>query len=192
MPDQTDLPDPSDFDVDEWLAGAPPARVIVVPVTLHKDVMARVGALLADKSDALVRAVAEGPRRLAQADPGQSEAAKIDALVAELMAELDGSWRYVHIRALTPVENNDVIASSTDKMAQIVAALTTSATLSAREDQPGKPLPADKWASLMEKVGVAQSMELNNAITELTFERVTPDFSRRVLSSLAGPDSALS
>lgn len=195
MPETPEANPVAAFDIEAWRSGRKtPTRV--VPVTNDPGAGLRLAEL--QERELKIRtghaeAQAEG-RRVSGKRAGSTTTAELEALKDEIrviLAELDGTWSYIHVRALTPRESAK-IGKLDDGMDQVAASLEVGATLSATADAPGERLDRGGWDGVLETIGTQQAAAVQTAITELTFAVVTPDFSRRVCALLDTPDSSSS
>lgn len=182
------------FDIEAWRSGRKtPTRVI--PVTNDPGAGLRLAEL--QERELKIRtghaeAQAEG-RKVPGKRAGSTTTAELEALKDEIrviLAELDGTWSYITVRALTPREANRVADTKENRIDKIAAALAVTATISANRDGPGETLDEDGWSGVLETIGVQQTLSVENAMSELTDAVVTPDFSRRVYDVLDPPGSS--
>ena len=182
------------FDIEAWRSGRKtPTRI--VPVTNDPGAGLRLTQMqereLKIREDQAL-AQAEG-RKVPGKRAGSTSTAELDDLKANIkaiLAELDGTWTYITVRALTPREANRVADTKENRIDKIAAALAVAGTISASQDGPGETLDEDGWSAVLETIGVQQTLSVENAMSELTDAVVTPDFSRRVYDVLDPPNSS--
>lgn len=190
----------ADFDIEAWRSGRKtPSRVI--PVTNDPGAGLRLTQLrseLAEIRREAEEAIAEGRkvrggRAGSKTTPQQEQTAEE---IRAVLADLDGTWSFVHVRALNPHEANK-IADIENRIDRVAAALASvdkdgnpAATISGSDATPGSTLTTEQWHDLLDAIGMTQMLKLEAALTELTAAAVTPDFSRRVSSLLDGPTSS--
>lgn len=185
----------ADFDIEAWRNGRrTPTRV--VPVTNDPGAGLRLTQLEEDESTlrAELAAAAQEGRRTPGARAGSKSTPALDSVIAEIreiLSGLDGTWTYVHVRALTPHESNR-LSDVENRIDRIAGSLAIAATVSPSPDKtvPGVPLDEQGWHDMLDVIGNAQTLKLEAALNELTVAVVTPDFSRRVSSLLDGRTSS--
>lgn len=185
----------ADFDIEAWRSGRKtPTRI--VPVT--NDPGAGLRLMQMQERELKIRedqalAQAEG-RKVPGKRAGGTSTPELEALkddIKTIVDELEGTWSYIHVRALTPREANKV-GDRENRVDKIAAALAIVGTISGSREESGEPLDEDGWNDVLDAVGVAQALKVEAAISELTDAVVTPDFSRRVSALLDTQDSSSS
>lgn len=181
-----------DFDVEQWLTGAP-AFTKTVRVTNKP----RAGLELEELADELSeiekakdsKAVAGGPRRTAGSRAGSAfTPAEIDLKkrMKELLAELDQTWMEIELRSLDPFESNRLADTVKGRFDRLAAALELTGTVG------GKKQSLDFWKRTVKTIGAGQAIQLEETINKMSMAAVTPDFSVRVSSLLDGAISSSS
>jgi hypothetical protein len=199
MSTPTDNPVAS-FDIEAWRTGRKtPTRV--VPIT--NDPGAGLRLITARRELEQIRSEVDDAKAEGRSVPGSragsrstpQEQERADEIRA-LLAELDGTWSFVHIRALNPHEANAVgdVENRVDRVAVALASTDKdgkpAATISGSEDTPGITQTVEQWHDLLDAIGSTQMLKLEAALNELTSAAVTPDFSQRVSSLLNGRTSS--
>lgn len=156
-------PDPAVFDIDAWLSGAKLPEA-VTRINLRADLVARCGELTAEH-DAL-KAAGDTAGALEKAEG-----------IEAIRAEMEGFWRSLRHRSLTPAEVEklqDVKGDAERLVRQLAMTMLDPAMDDAAVRKLRDAIGAGQWLAL-----VADS-------SEISFSRVvTPDFSLSVSSTLA-------
>lgn len=183
---------PGAFDIAGFLAGATQhTNVRVLRVTSKPDVAAAL-ELAMTEADLLRSAQAEPEdaprRRLSQASGGTERLKELDATIAELAPQLDGTWLEVKLRGLTPSEQDTIRMQRPPtgvELAAAIFAVTATVRTPGEDEGPWASLTAAQWADLIEAIGPAQYSTLDKAHESLTYQAVTPDFYERFSASRA-------
>lgn len=182
---------PGTFDVEGWIAGA------VTPTTtilITRDIQA--GSRLAAIDTELEQLQQPAPdpeqrpsRRLAEGNPNEARIRELHTERDTIAVGMTGGVLWVTVRALS-YRVNDGIRS--DSLAERnLMALAASATVAATPGGPGESLTWEQWDRLTEAIGIAQTVRIVNALTDLTLNRVvTPDFSQPASDSPDGAGSS--
>ena len=187
----------ADFDVDAWRKRA------IVPtddVAVTNDPGAGQRLIKMESREEEIRAAEAEALATGKPIRGKRAASKnspeLEALIADmkvLLAELDGTWLYVHLRALDPVESEKVSTKADRdeknglegvRMQYVAEVMEACATLSPVKDAPGIKQTAEQWLKTFKAIGVAQTLRLEKAANALASAQVSPDFSRRISALL--------
>lgn len=185
---------PAAFDLGAFISGAKEhTNTRTIPVTSRPVEAAELERLTADR-DKLARVTdedaqqAEGgsPRRLSAISDRRQKLLDIEARIAELEEELDGTWLLVKVRGLKPTEQDAIRKKRVEVGVPLFCAMFEQVGL-VRDPAGGEwgTLTADGWAELVEAIGSAQYVTLDQAVDALTYQAVTPDFYERYSASRA-------
>lgn len=184
---------PAAFDLGGFLAGAKKTtNTRTIPVTTMPVEAAELERLT-EQRDKLARITPDNdentpPRRLSAISTQRQHLRDVEARIAELEEQLDGTWLLVKVRGLKPTEQDDVRKRGVEIGVPLFCAMFEHAGLVRYPDagdDAWASLTAAQWVDLVEAIGAGQYAMLDKAIDGLTYQAVTPDFFERYSASRA-------
>ena len=183
---------PRTFDLGAFISGAKShTNTRTIPVTSRPDVAAEAERVAAEV-DKLEHIAAQDreegtPRRLSAPSETAQKITDLKARLADLTAQLDGTWVLVKLRGLEPSEQDSIRRLNPEPGVPLAAAVfAVTATVrdaDAPDEEPWTDLTADEWADLIDAIGPNQYLTLDKAHAAITYQAVTPDFFERYSAS---------
>ena len=184
---------PATFDLSGFISGARThVSTRTVPVTSRPDIAGELAALTYER-DRIVEVIEEdkttegGTRKRVSAKTARSRRLQeIDERIGELQPELDGTYVLVKIRAMSPVEQDEIrqlrMPPGIDLAGQIfhLGAVIRSED---SDDDAWSTLSAEQWTEFFEAIGIDQYNTLDKTFESITYQGVTPDFYERYSAS---------
>lgn len=184
---KNDLTRPAKFSLESWIDGTS-ETVDTARVTKKPHIAAKITKLDREKAEIesaekSLEGTSQTKRRLAQKNTRKDRIKEIEAEIAELLPQLDGSWAEIQVRALSPQEEDKFreqrIKPGFEMVCQVYA-LTAQIREEGTGDEGWAELTAEEWAELFDLIGISQFQVLDRTAGNLTYaQAVTPDFSER-------------
>lgn len=185
---------PASFDLEGFISGARShTNTRVVPITSNPGVAGELAALTFEK-DKLVEVIAEDKaseggtsKRLSAKSIRARRLDEINARMAELDPELEGTWVEVKLRAATIAERDGIRAAKMAPgidLAGYIFSIVAGIRAAGSDDEWAR-MTGDQWADFFEAIGIEQYTTLDQTFESLAYQGVTPDFYERYSASRA-------